>query len=300
LTSLLSPLKRARPFAIKYSLKTLKGVKMGGSSNHHPSVGFVPTMGALHQGHLSLVQRARSENDITVASIFVNPKQFGPDEDLDKYPRTFQADCKKLKEASVDLLFAPSTFYEEDHATFVDIEGIDTLAEGKSRPGHFRGVLTVVLKLFNTISPTSAYFGQKDGLQCIAISQMVRDLNVPVQVQICPTVREEDGLAMSSRNVYLTPEQRSAAPIVQQALLLAQVAYERGERNVQALRDTISAAIETKGEVAVLDYVSVADARNGHEVEGELSLQQRVMVSIVVKFGKTRLLDNLLLPSSPS
>eukprot|EP00457_Paulinella_chromatophora_P011432 gb/GEZN01011572.1/.p1 GENE.gb/GEZN01011572.1/~~gb/GEZN01011572.1/.p1 ORF type:complete len:310 (+),score=30.40 gb/GEZN01011572.1/:69-998(+) len=264
--------------------------------NFKGSVGFVPTMGALHDGHLSLLEQAQEENTTTVASIFVNPTQFLPEEDLQKYPRTYESDLARLKAHKLDYLFAPTTLYNPSHATFVDIDGIDKLSmEGSARPGHFRGVCTVVTKLFNIVKPDLAYFGQKDGMQCIALSQMVRDLNFPVTLRICPTIREADGLAMSSRNAYLTPKERKAAPIVYKALQAAETAFHGGERSCRKLEQIVSSVVNTES-LAYLLYVNVADSQNGQMLtQPHIPHSTQVMLSIAVRVGSTRLIDNLLL-----
>jgi len=257
------------------------------------SWGFVPTMGYLHAGHLALVERSKGENDCTAVSIYINPAQFGPQEDLANYPRDLQRDLELLRTAGVDLVFTPddSVIYPADFQTKVIVEEVSRPLEGSARPGHFTGVATVVAKLFNIIQPTRAYFGQKDAQQTIVLRQMVRDLNFPVEMVICPTVREADGLALSSRNSYLTPEQRVAAPALYRALTIAQTAFQQGERRGDTLltimRDTVAAE-----PLARLGYVSAANPLTLAEwdhVDGDC------LLSLTVFFGRTRLIDNLLL-----
>src|SRR5689334_14337109 len=246
------------------------------------STGFVPTMGFLHAGHVSLVERARRENDAVVASIFVNPTQFGPKEDLAAYPRDFERDKALLEKAGCDAVFAPEVaeMYPKGAATLVDVGDVSAPLEGERRPGHFRGVATVVLKLFNIVQPTRAYFGQKDAQQLGVIRRVVRDLDVPVEVVGCPTVRESDGLAMSSRNSYLDPAQRQAAPVLHRALQAATRAWEAGERDAEALRRAMRAVLDAEP-LARTDYVSVADPLSFAElarVDGAALLSMAVFV----------------------
>lgn len=260
-------------------------------------VGVVPTMGALHAGHLSLVARARAENESVIVTIFVNPLQFGPSEDLAAYPRDLPGDLALLERAGVDLVFTPTPdmMYPPGFQTFVEVTGVSQGLEGAHRPGHFRGVATVVAKLFNLTQPDRAYFGQKDAQQVAVIRQMVRDLGFPLALVICPTAREADGLALSSRNVYLTPEQRRAAPVLYRALQAASTAYAAGERSAEMLRrimrDTLAAE-----PLAQPEYVSAADADTLAELEGVVS--ERVLLSMAVRIGRTRLIDNHLLPDA--
>ncbi|MGQ9655320.1 MAG: pantoate--beta-alanine ligase, partial [Thermodesulfobacteriota bacterium] len=228
----------------------------------HESVGFVPTMGYLHQGHLALVRRARADNDVAVVSIFVNPTQFGPNEDFDRYPRDEDRDLALLAEEGVDLVFLPGAaeMYPPGFDTWVEVKGLTERLEGVSRPGHFRGVATVVTKLFNIVRPAKAYFGQKDAQQVAVIQKMVADLDMDLEVVVVPTQREPDGLAMSSRNIYLNAEQRSAATILWRALLLAQDLWSQGERSAEELRRRIRGLIGREA-LARIDYVSVADPR---------------------------------------
>lgn len=256
--------------------------------------GFVPTMGYLHEGHLSLVRRARAENDHVAVSIFVNPTQFGPHEDYNRYPRDLERDLRLLEPLGVDLVFAPSVeeMYPPGFQTWVIVEEVSRPLEGASRPGHFRGVATVVTKLFNIIQPDRAYFGQKDAQQTVVIRRMVQDLNIPVEIVVCPTVREPDGLAMSSRNTYLSPEERQAATVLFRALQAAKARYEAGEREAERLREAMREVIGAEP-LARLDYVSVADPETLQELS---RVEERALLSLAVYIGQTRLIDNILLP----
>jgi pantoate--beta-alanine ligase len=263
-------------------------------------LGLVPTMGALHEGHLSLVRSARAQCDAVAVSIFVNPLQFGPNEDFTRYPRTFDQDCGKLEAAGVDFVFSPSP--EEMYgaagqraaATFVEVPVLSTLLEGRTRPGHFRGVTTVVSKLFHIIGPDFAYFGQKDAQQAVIIRRMVRDLNLPVQIVVCPIVREADGLAMSSRNVYLDAEHRRAATVLHRALARIQSLAEGGELNASVLAEAGSQTIAEE-RLARLDYLEVV---NQQTLESVADIGHGALVLVAAYFGPTRLIDNLVLPSS--
>ncbi len=257
------------------------------------SVGFVPTMGYLHEGHLSLIRRSRAENDFTFSSIFVNPTQFGPNEDFDRYPRDYPRDFAMLEKEKTDLVFLPPVkeMYPDLYNTWVEVGKVTDRLEGAIRPGHFRGVATVVTKLFNIVNPTHAYFGQKDAQQCIVIKKMAVDLNMNVEVIICPTVREADGLAMSSRNVYLNPEERQQAPVLHKALSTAHVMWEEGERDAKKLRQAIQNLIQQKP-LAQIDYISIANALTLEELD---NAEAPVVISLAVRFGKTRLIDNILL-----
>ncbi len=261
------------------------------------SVGLVTTMGALHAGHIALVQQARAENNAVIATIFVNPTQFAQNEDLSKYPRNIPHDLELLRQAGVDLVFTPTAeeIYPSGFQTWIEVEHVSQGLEGERRPGHFRGVATVVAKLFNLTQPQRAYFGQKDAQQAAVIKRMTRDLNMPISIRVCPTVREADGLAMSSRNVYLTPEQRTAAAVIRRALLAASSAYENGERDANKLRVVIGEVLKTEP-LAEVDYISIADGVTLREIES--SSDHPILVSLVVKMGKTRLLDNMLLPAT--
>ncbi|MCL6610489.1 MAG: pantoate--beta-alanine ligase [Peptococcaceae bacterium] len=257
------------------------------------TVGFVPTMGYLHRGHAALAERARRECGTVVASIFVNPLQFGPREDYAEYPRDFDRDCRMLEECRVDALFHPPVeeMYPGGFCTHVEVEGLTGCLCGKSRPGHFRGVATVVTKLFNIVQPDRAYFGQKDAQQALVIKRMVEDLNMPVEIVTVPTVREEDGLAMSSRNVYLTPEQRAEAPVLYESLKEAARAVSGGERDARTLAGMVRERLSgLKG--AGIDYVEIRSLPDLKEVE---RLDSPALLALAVRFGKTRLIDNIVL-----
>jgi pantoate--beta-alanine ligase len=257
--------------------------------------GFVPTMGYLHEGHLSLVRRARQENATVVVSIFANPTQFGPDEDLDSYPRDIDQDLELLSGAGADLVWIPSVqvMYPDGFQSWVEVEALTKVLEGAYRPTHFRGVTTVVAKLFNAVGPERAYFGQKDAQQAAVLKQMVRDLNFQVKMVICPIVREPDGLAMSSRNTYLTVEERQAALCLSRGLSKAQEAFQEGIQDAELLRDIVRKEIDQE-ELAELQYVSCADPETLQELDGHV---ERCLVSMAVYVGRTRLIDNRLLGS---
>lgn len=256
------------------------------------SWGLVPTMGFLHEGHLSLVRRAKAENERTAVTIFVNPTQFAPSEDLTSYPRNLERDLSLLAAEAVDLVFTPAneTIYPADFQTTVTVGQVSKPLEGAARPTHFQGVATVVAKLFNIVQPTHAYFGQKDAQQTVVLRQMVRDLNFNLEMIVCPTVREADGLAMSSRNAYLSPDQRQAAAVLYRALQAAQSDYAQGERDGRRLRQRMVATIQSEP-LARLDYASAADPLTLQELDVAGS---QVLFSTAVFFGKTRLIDNLL------
>jgi pantoate--beta-alanine ligase len=256
------------------------------------SIGFVPTMGFLHEGHLSLMRQARQACNTAVVSIFVNPTQFGPNEDFQRYPRDEEGDRKKCEAASVDVLFMPlaSDMYAEPGA-FVTVEGISEILEGKVRPGHFRGVATVVNKLFNIVKPHKAFFGQKDFQQCVVIKRMVKGLNLDVEIIILPTVREQDGLAMSSRNSYLNADERRAAPVIFQALSAARELFLAGAREPEKIKNVIRAVLQ--GEPGVkIDYVEVADPENLAPLE---TPRDTVAILVAVRLGRTRLIDNIVI-----
>jgi pantoate--beta-alanine ligase len=255
------------------------------------TVGFVPTMGYLHEGHASLLRAARESCDVVVASIFVNPLQFGPSEDLDAYPRDLTGDTELAERCGVDLLFVPATreMYPEAIRTTVSVAGVSAPLEGQTRPTHFDGVATVVAKLFAIVGVSRAFFGEKDFQQLAVVRQMVRDLSIPVEVVGCPTVREADGLAMSSRNAYLTPAERAAAPVVHAALQAGRAAVEAGERDPAAVRTAMRRLIEAEP-LAALDYAEVVDAAT-FEVPDPLQGTLRLLAA--VRFGKARLIDNL-------
>jgi len=256
-------------------------------------VGFVPTMGALHAGHLSLVQAARTECASVVASIFVNPMQFGSQEDLSRYPRDLPRDLDMLEQAGVDLVWTPTeeVMYPPGFQTWVEVAALSRRLEGEMRPGHFRGVTTVVAKLFNAVLPEKAYFGQKDAQQAAVIRRMARDLDFPIEIVICPTLREGDGLAMSSRNGYLDPVERKAAAILFRALTAARAAYDSGERDAGQLRGQVSEIVASEPLVR-MQYVSCADADSLEELA---TVDGKALLSMAVYIGKTRLIDNFVL-----
>ena len=259
-----------------------------------PTLGLVPTMGFLHEGHLSLVQRARADCGATAVSIFVNPTQFGPGEDLVRYPRDLDRDLRLLNNVGADLVFIPEVeeVYPSGFSTYVTVEGVTTGLEGGLRPGHFRGVATVVCKLLNIAQANKAFFGQKDAQQSVVIRQMVRDLAISTEIVIVPTMRESDGLAMSSRNVYLSLEDRHAASVLFRALRAAEQRYAAGEHNAEALRDAVRATLASEPR-GIPDYISCADPRTLVELD---TIDERgALLSLAVRFGKTRLLDNVLL-----
>ncbi|MBI2884805.1 MAG: pantoate--beta-alanine ligase [Candidatus Omnitrophica bacterium] len=256
------------------------------------TIGFVPTMGALHDGHASLIRAARRDTDVVVVSIFVNPLQFGPREDYRRYPRTFQRDVAVAKRAGCDVLFAPTAaaMYPKNSRTVVVVTGLSEQLEGASRPGHFRGVATVVAKLFHLVQPTAAYVGQKDYQQSCLIRRMVDDLDVPVRVNVLPTVRERDGLAMSSRNAYLTPQQRREAPVLARALRAAARNIRRGERRASTVRAGIARALACAPHARV-DRIDIVDAAT---LEPVARLRGRVALLAAIRLGGTRLIDNVL------
>ena len=257
------------------------------------SVGFVPTMGYLHEGHLALVKRARAENSTVFVSIYVNPAQFGPREDFGAYPRDLNRDLELLRGEGVDVVFVPSDdeMYPPEFSSWVDVEKVTEQLEGASRPRHFRGVSTVVAKLFNIVQPSRAYFGQKDAQQSVVIKRMVADLNMGLEIVVVPTVRESDGLAMSSRNVYLSPEECQAATILFKALNLAQRLWQGGEKDAEEIRRKMTSLIQ-KEPLAQIDYVSIADANTLEELEVR---DRPALASLAVRIGRTRLIDNTLL-----
>jgi len=256
-------------------------------------VGLVPTMGYLHEGHLSLVRQAKAENQHVIVTIFVNPTQFGPSEDLSKYPRDLERDLNLLRPLGVDVVWTPTAeiMYPPGYQTWVEVEALTKGLEGAMRPGHFKGVTTVVTKLFNATQPTKAYFGQKDAQQAAVIRRMVLDLNFPLEMVVCPTMREADGLAMSSRNKYLNEAERKAAPVLSRALSVAKEAYEAGERQVAVLREKMMSVL-TAEPLAQVQYVAFTDFDTLEEVE---LIQGKLLISMAVFFGKTRLIDNIVL-----
>ena len=263
----------------------------------HGELGFTPTMGFLHEGHLALVARARAETAAVAASLFVNPTQFGDPQDLERYPRDTPGDLAKLERAGVDLVFAPSVaeMYPPGAATHVEVGPLGDVLEGAARPSHFAGVATVVAKLFNIVAPTRAYFGEKDAQQVAVIRRLVRDLDLPVEVVACPTVREADGLALSSRNVRLSPAQRAAAPVLHRALRAAQSLAAAGGRDAERLRAAVRAVVASEP-LADLDYVSVADPGSLEELS---RLDGPALLSLAARFGPVRLIDNLVLAPHP-
>ena len=253
-------------------------------------VGFVPTMGYLHEGHESLIRKASEENDRVVVSIFVNPIQFGPKEDLSTYPRDLERDSKVCESAGADIIFHPENeeMYFKDFSTFVDMNGLTDGLCGKSRPTHFRGVCTVVTKLFNIVAPDRAYFGEKDAQQLAVIKRMVRDLNIDIEIIGCPIVREKDGLAKSSRNTYFSVEERNAATILNKSLTLAKEKIQAGERDSEVIIKLIQEVINSE-KLARIDYIEVVDSLSMEKVE---RIEKSVLVAIAVFIGKTRLIDN--------
>lgn len=258
------------------------------------TIGLVPTMGALHEGHLSLVREARRMCDVVVVSVFVNPKQFGPQEDFSRYPRDLTKDTMALADYNVDYIFAPppEEIYPKGFSTYVEVERLSEPLEGAARPGHFRGVATVLTVLFNIIRPDFAYFGQKDAQQTLVVKRLVRDLAFDTEIVILPTVREDSGLALSSRNAYLEPEDKRAAAIIYRALAHAEAAYGEGERSGKKLADIVRADIEAEPR-ATLEYVSVNDADTLERLD---RLDDRpVLIAVAARLGKTRLIDNIVL-----
>jgi pantoate--beta-alanine ligase len=261
------------------------------------SIGFVPTMGYLHAGHVSLMDAARTECDVVVASIFVNPTQFGPNEDLDAYPRDPEGDAEACRNAGVDVLWMPpvADVYDPDHSTTVHVDGLTNTLCGRSRPGHFDGVTTIVTKLFNLVQPTHAYFGEKDFQQLAVIRRMVRDLDMPLEVVGMPIVREPDGLAMSSRNAYLSPDERRAALVLSRALGAVRRAFEGGERRVATLRTILGDTLAAEP-LARTDYAELLDAESLTAPSGpELGDARPTLCALAVFVGRTRLIDNTLL-----
>jgi len=257
------------------------------------TLGLVPTMGALHEGHLSLVRAARRENDSVVVSIFVNPAQFGPQEDLEQYPRDLRGDTRKLEAEGVDLVYSPrvAEVYPRGFQTYVEVEELGKRLDGASRPTHFRGVATVIAKLFNVTQPHRAYFGQKDAAQVAVIRRLVQDLNFPVQIIVCPIVREPDGLALSSRNAYLTPEERRAATVLYRSLHQTEARYRAGERSGKALRRVLLECLASESLVRV-DYAAVVDPDSLLPLS---KTEGRALVAVAAWVGRTRLIDNVML-----
>ena len=259
------------------------------------TVGLVPTMGALHNGHLSLIDIARSECDLTVMSIFVNPTQFGPNEDFKKYPRTFDMDCQKAEAAGCDIVFAPTDeeMYPSNYNTYISVENITDQLCGASRPGHFKGVATVVLKFFNIVMPQTAVFGQKDAQQLIVIKRMVQDLNLSIKIKAAPIIRESDGLAMSSRNVYLTNEERSEVPVIYSGLRKALSYFDNGEKNGSKLKDIIKTEYGKASHLLSIEYIEIVDLINIQPLEN-VSDKALIAVACRTKQSNTRLIDNIV------
>ncbi len=274
--------------------KTIESVRslVKSARGEGKTIGLVPTMGALHVGHLSLIERAVKETDFVVVSIFVNPTQFGPKEDLGKYPQTFDADCKMCEKAGVDLIFAPNPeqMYGQQCLTWVNVEKLTEPLCGQSRPGHFRGVTTVCAKLFNIVLPDIAFFGQKDAQQTVVIQRMVADLNMPLEIVVCQTVRESNGLAVSSRNKYLTDQQRQHAACIYKSLLKSSQMIENGTRDTAEIISQMRTIIEQTGEIEV-EYISIVDSQTLEALE---IVGGRTLVAVAAHLGSTRLIDNIV------
>jgi pantoate--beta-alanine ligase len=274
--------------SIKQMQKASRKIRQNGGS-----IGFVPTMGALHRGHLSLIRRARKDNNIVVVSIFVNPAQFGAGEDFKKYPRALRQDAALCKKEGVDLIFYPSlkAMYPAGHKTHVNVQHLSDRLCGKFRPGHFRGVTTVVKKLFNIVHPDVAYFGQKDAQQAVIIKKMVRDLNMPLEIKVLPTVREKSGLAMSSRNKYLGQEEKKDAAVLYKALNLVSRLIKRGNRNYQSIIQKARAVISQKKNIS-LQYISIVNLEDLLPVK---KTRGKVLIALAAHIGKVRLIDNIII-----
>lgn len=259
------------------------------------TIGLVPTMGALHEGHLSLVREARNMCDVVVVSVFVNPTQFGPSEDFNRYPRDLTSDTCKLADYNIDYIFAPPVeeIYPKGFASYVSVEGLSDGMEGAARPGHFRGVATVLTVLFNSVRPDFAFFGQKDAQQTLVIKRLVRDLAFDIEVVVLPTVREASGLALSSRNAYLADDEKRAATIIYRALAQAREVYLEGERNTKRLAETVRAQVASEP-LARLEYVSVVDADTMEKFD-RIPEDRSVLIALAAQVGKTRLIDNIVL-----
>ncbi|MDE2027008.1 MAG: pantoate--beta-alanine ligase [Candidatus Omnitrophica bacterium] len=275
-------------------VKTVKQLRLiiDGLRRKGRTIGFIPTMGYLHEGHLSLVRRCRQECDVTVVSIYVNPKQFGPHEDLQRYPRDIGRDSTMLKKENIDILFIPSdnAVYSSGYLTYIDVENVSRALCGAFRPGHFRGVATVVAKLLNMVQPHALYLGQKDAQQVAVLKRMAADLNFPVAVRTVPTMREADGLAMSSRNVYLSAAHRAQAPVIYKSLVAVRRCIRQGERRSATLVAMIKRNIESNSE-GKIQYVACVDAES---LEPLKTLRHRVLIAVAVFFGTTRLIDNVI------
>ena len=274
--------------------KTIKSVRelVKAARSKGKKIGFVPTMGALHIGHISLIDRAVEECDFVIVSIYVNPTQFGPSEDFEKYPRTLDADLKICQQVGADVVFAPADneMYQAKNVTWVDTEKLTEPLCGKSRPGHFKGVTGVCAKLFNIVTPDIAYFGQKDAQQSVVIKKMVADLDMPLQITICPTLREPDGLALSSRNKYLEPQQRKDAPLIYKSLQIAADAIGHGTKEPQTITDQMRNTL-SRIKNADIEYVSIVNADNLQDLD---KIAGRTLIALAVKIGITRLIDNIL------
>jgi pantoate--beta-alanine ligase len=259
------------------------------------NIGLVPTMGALHEGHLSLVREARRMCDVVVVSVFVNPAQFGPSEDFERYPRDLTGDTSKLSDYNVDYIFAPNAeeVYPKGFATYVNVEGLSETMEGAARPGHFRGVATVLTVLFNTVRPDFAFFGQKDAQQTLVVRRLVRDLAFDTEVVVLPTVREQSGLALSSRNAYLTEEQHAAAGVLYRALAQAKEVYMEGERNPKRMAEVVRAQVEAEP-LARLEYVGVVDAETMEKFD-RVPEDRPLLIALAARVGRTRLIDNIVI-----
>ncbi len=266
---------------------------------HDKSTGFVPTMGALHEGHLSLMKRAKSENDIAIVSIFVNPAQFGPEEDFDEYPRDIEGDIRKLKNLGIDVLFLPdaSLIYPEGFTTFIEVKELPDKLCGPYRPGHFKGVTTIVAKLLNMVRPKRAYFGEKDFQQGVIIGRMVHDLNMDVEIIICPTIREKDGLAMSSRNLYLNPAERADAVLLYKSMKIVEEEIKNGKTTLKDVPERLKTLLRKGKWVTELQYASIYDPESLDEITGRLIDDYRnrsMLLAIAIKIGEIRLIDNLV------
>jgi pantoate--beta-alanine ligase len=259
------------------------------------TIGLVPTMGALHEGHLSLVREARTMCDVVVVSVFVNPTQFGPSEDFERYPRDLTGDTTKLSDYNVDYIFAPPAdeMYPKGFATYVNVEGLSETMEGAARPGHFRGVATVLTVLFNTVRPDFAFFGQKDAQQTLVVRRLVRDLAFDIEVVVLPTVREQTGLALSSRNAYLTGEQHAAAVILYKALSQAKEVYMEGERNPKRMAEVVRSRVEAEP-LTRLEYVGVVDAETMEKFD-RIPEDRPLLIALAARVGRTRLIDNIVI-----
>ncbi len=274
-------------------INTISEMRQWRKAHESESVGFVPTMGFLHEGHLSLIRVAKKKSQFVVLSIYVNPTQFAPDEDLEQYPRDFARDEQLCIREGVDVLFCPSNkaMYHPNHKTYVFTEGLSQQLCGKSRPAHFQGVTTIVAKLFNIIRPTLAVFGQKDAQQALIIRRMVQDLNFDMKIEVAPIIREKDGLALSSRNKYLSEQQRQEAPVLQQSLKYAKKEFETGNSDFKSIKEQMIKQISEHSS-AKLDYIEFTDAETLSEVHPET---KKILVALAVYFGQTRLIDNIIL-----